>query len=163
MTTKEQERKALEQIRKIIAGLGDDSYIGMAFEGVLEDAADNIENDFGNSWRQRTEKAQEAAEYFHKIANDQCKEIADLEQEREELKEDCKALNERIEKLVEEKQKAQLEAVKARKEVKVNGKLSSFAEIKFYNNDGFRFVNVVQESGWVTSYKIDDLEELEIK
>ena len=33
--TKDQERKALEKIRKIVEELGEDSYIGMAFEGVL--------------------------------------------------------------------------------------------------------------------------------
>lgn len=55
MVTKEQERKALEQIKKIIAGLGKDSYIGMAFDGCLEDAEQNIENDFGCSMKQRVE------------------------------------------------------------------------------------------------------------
>ena len=45
MTTKEQERKALEQIKKIVAGLGEDSYIGIAFAGCFEDAENNIEYD----------------------------------------------------------------------------------------------------------------------
>lgn len=58
MTTKEQERKALEQIRKIVAGLGEDSYIGMAFEGCFEIAEQNIENDFGCSMKQRAEAAE---------------------------------------------------------------------------------------------------------
>ena len=58
MTTKEQERKALEQIRKIVAGLGEDSYIGMAFEGCFEIAEENIENDFGCSMKQRAEAAE---------------------------------------------------------------------------------------------------------
>ena len=57
MTTKEQERKALEQIRKIINGLGENSYIGTAFEGCLEDAEVNIENDFAFSWKDRAETA----------------------------------------------------------------------------------------------------------
>ena len=55
MTTKEQERKALEQIRKIVAGLGEDSYIGTAFEGCFEIAESNIENDFGESMLDRAE------------------------------------------------------------------------------------------------------------
>lgn len=55
MATKEQERKALEQIRKIVASLGEDSYIGMAFEGCFEDAEENIENDFALSWKDRAE------------------------------------------------------------------------------------------------------------
>lgn len=58
MTTKEQERKALAQIRKIVESLGEDSYIGMAFEGCFEMAAENIENDFGCSMKQRAEIAE---------------------------------------------------------------------------------------------------------
>ena len=38
MTTKEQERKALEQIKKILAGLGEHSYIATAMDGMIEDA-----------------------------------------------------------------------------------------------------------------------------
>lgn len=52
MTTKDQERKALEQIRKIVEGLGEDSYIGKAFEGCFDDAESNIDNDFWNSMAQ---------------------------------------------------------------------------------------------------------------
>ena len=58
MTSEEQERKALEQIRKIVASLGENSYIGMAFEGCFEVAAQNIENDWGCSMKQRTEAAE---------------------------------------------------------------------------------------------------------
>jgi hypothetical protein len=43
MTTKEQERKALAQIKKIVESLGEDSYIGTAFEGCFEDAETNYE------------------------------------------------------------------------------------------------------------------------
>lgn len=42
MTTKEQERKALAQIKKIVEGLGGDSYLATAFEGCFEDAEYNI-------------------------------------------------------------------------------------------------------------------------
>lgn len=55
MATKAQERAALEKIRKIVEGLGEESYIGQAMDGVLEDAEQNIENDFWNSWRMRAE------------------------------------------------------------------------------------------------------------
>lgn len=60
MTTKEQERKALEQIKKIVAELGEDSYIGTAFEGCFEVAEENIENDFACSMKQRAESAEKA-------------------------------------------------------------------------------------------------------
>lgn len=55
MTTKAQELKALEQIRKIVEGLGEDSYIGTAFEGCFEIAQQNIENDFACSMKQKVE------------------------------------------------------------------------------------------------------------
>ena len=61
MTTKEQECKALEQIRKIIDGLGPDSYVGTAFEGCFEIAAENIDNDFACSMKQRAESAEARA------------------------------------------------------------------------------------------------------
>ena len=58
MTTKAQERKALEQIRNIIASLGENSYIGTALEGCLEIAQENIDNDFACSMKQRKEAAE---------------------------------------------------------------------------------------------------------
>lgn len=58
MTTKDQERKALAQIRKIVEGLGENSYIAMAFEGCFEIAEENIDNDFGCSMKNRAEAAE---------------------------------------------------------------------------------------------------------
>lgn len=104
MSTKEQERKALEQIKKIVAGLGNDSYIAMAFEGCFEIAEENIENDFGCSMKQRAESAErkvkeledrlaesekdyEAAHATaHLIAEEKDAEIARLNAEIEDLK-----------------------------------------------------------------------------
>ncbi len=43
--TKADERKVLEQIKKIVEGLGEESYIGTAFKGVFELAEENIEYD----------------------------------------------------------------------------------------------------------------------
>lgn len=71
MATKEQERKALEQIKKIVEGLGEVSYIGIAFEGCFADAEENIRNDFGCSMKQRWETAEEVCamrvEQAHKL------------------------------------------------------------------------------------------------
>lgn len=53
MTTKEQERKVLEQIKKIVDSLGENSYVGTAFAGCFEIAAENIENDFACSMQER--------------------------------------------------------------------------------------------------------------
>ena len=55
MATKDEERKALEQIQKIVSNLGADSYIGFAFEGCFELALDNIENDFASSYKAKAE------------------------------------------------------------------------------------------------------------
>ncbi len=65
MTTKEQERKALAQIRKIVEGLGPDSYIAKAFEGCFEIAEENIENDFACSMKQRADSASESMHKSH--------------------------------------------------------------------------------------------------
>ena len=53
MITKEQERRALAKILAIIESLGEDSYVGTAFEGCAEIARQNIDNDFACSMRQR--------------------------------------------------------------------------------------------------------------
>lgn len=58
MSTKEQERKALEQITNIIAMLGENSYIGTALEGCLEIAEENINNDFACSMKQNLKLAE---------------------------------------------------------------------------------------------------------
>ena len=55
--TKDQEREALENIKAILDTLGLDSYVGTAFEGCLEIAEENIENDFAFSMKQRVEAA----------------------------------------------------------------------------------------------------------
>ena len=67
MATKEQERKALEQIRKIVEGLGEDSYIGTAMAGMFQDAEENIENDFAMSWKDRAETYERKLEELSKI------------------------------------------------------------------------------------------------
>lgn len=82
MTTKDQERKALEKIRKIVEELGEGSYIGMAFEGCFEIAEENIENDFGCSWKQRAERAEHDSKVLQNAA-DTCK--AERDEARKEV------------------------------------------------------------------------------
>ena len=67
MTTKEQELKALAQIKKIVDSLGEDSYIAMAFEGCFEIAEENIRNDWGCSMKQRAESAEKKVEGLEKL------------------------------------------------------------------------------------------------
>lgn len=57
--TKEQEREALETIRVLLEELGPNSYLRTAFEGCLEDAAQNIEDDGAYSMKSRYELAEE--------------------------------------------------------------------------------------------------------
>lgn len=74
MTTKEQERKALAQIRKIVDGLGEGSYIGTAFEGCFELAESNIEYDFGESMQDR-------ADCYKRTLEDREKKLKEVYQE----------------------------------------------------------------------------------
>lgn len=58
MPTKEQEKQALAKIEKILASLGNNpetSYVCRAFQGCVEDARENIENDFANSQKERAD------------------------------------------------------------------------------------------------------------
>lgn len=62
MMTKQQEHEALERIKNILADAGDDSYIGMAFTGCVEDAESNIENDWALSMASRWQSAESKVE-----------------------------------------------------------------------------------------------------
>lgn len=70
MTTKAQEREALAKIREIVAGLGEDSYVGKAFEGCFEIAEENIENDFVSSMKHLYELAQQGLDSYRKRADE---------------------------------------------------------------------------------------------
>lgn len=63
--TKEQERAALEKIRKIVDGVGGhDSYIGKAFEGCFAIAKENIDSDFWNSFYDKCAMEHERANNY---------------------------------------------------------------------------------------------------
>lgn len=69
ITTKQEERAALQKIREILENLEPESYVRMAITPrVLEMAADNIEFDFGNS-------PDDAIEYWQKTANEYGEEL----------------------------------------------------------------------------------------
>lgn len=57
MTTKAQERDALSRIREILETLDADGYVRTAFDGVLEIAETNIENDWACSLKEQVESA----------------------------------------------------------------------------------------------------------
>ena len=102
MTTKEQERKALEKIRKIVEELGEDSYVGTAFEGCFEIAEDNIENDFACSMKQRWETAAAESDLRGARIDELTKEVCGLKDNVEMLDGKAKVKQERIDELLEE-------------------------------------------------------------
>lgn len=59
MTSKDEERQALSEIKAIISRLDANGYVRTALEGCLEIAEDNITNDFACSMKQRAESAEE--------------------------------------------------------------------------------------------------------
>lgn len=102
--TKQQEREALKKIQKIIADLGESSYVGWAFEGCDILARDNIEFDACFSMKDRAEAAEkraedlrrerdeargavetyrQAAEQYRSLASENEQKAADLRQEVE--------------------------------------------------------------------------------
>lgn len=98
MTTKEQELKALDKIRAIIAGLGEDSYIGTAFDGCLEDAEENIQNDFALSMKDRWQSAEQKlidakadAQQAHDALDRTMDKLLDKEEERKTAKSNADA------------------------------------------------------------------------
>lgn len=107
--TKEQERKVLEQIRKMVEELGTDSYIAMAFEGCFEIAESNIDNDFGCSMKQRAESAERKVEtevqgekaaekdrdYFQKKASRLSGIVEELEEEKRNLAKEQREMGEK--------------------------------------------------------------------
>lgn len=104
MTTKEQERQAIGKIRKIIEGLGENSYVGTAMEGVLEVAEQNIEFDAAFSLKARAEMA--------------AKDVEELEKKNREQEEALKKLTEIIKKKENEEQMLRKEVERLQNSVK---------------------------------------------
>lgn len=140
--TKDQEREALEKIRAILDTLGPDSYVGTAFEGCLQDAEENIENDWACSMKGRiddldqentklkakvkeledklaeSEKNYEAAmDAAHMIANEKETEIASLKAQVSSLAETGRWNAERCDEVRSEAWDLQKRAEKAEAEV----------------------------------------------
>lgn len=78
LTTKEQERKAIQKIRKIVKELGENSYVGFAMDGVLELAEKNIRDDTAYSMKKRAEIAWERADKAEKENKNLKAEVEDL-------------------------------------------------------------------------------------
>ena len=83
MATKAEERKALEQIVKIVESLGEDSYIATAMHGMVEDARENIENDFALSMKDRVEDEKKKLAIREGQLDKMAKELITLRKEKE--------------------------------------------------------------------------------
>ena len=81
IATKEEERKALAKIKKIVEGLGEDSYVGTAFEGCFEIAEQNIDWDGGMSMKQKYETQKHIAENSINAMMSKDKEIESLKKD----------------------------------------------------------------------------------
>lgn len=89
MTTKEQERQAIAKIRKIVEGMGENSYLATAMEGVLETAEENIEYDAAFSLKGRAEIAEKEASKLKK-ENEELRKMLDEQRENaERLTQEC--------------------------------------------------------------------------
>lgn len=95
MTTKEQERKALAKIRKIVEELGENSYVGTAFEGCFEKAEENIEYDFGCSLKQENDELEYKIKQYKSIRDELVEENGKLKRSYESLTQDCLRLREK--------------------------------------------------------------------
>ena len=76
--TKDQEREILKKITKLIEEAGPDSYISTTFDGIIEQAEENIANDWGICPVKDLETARERIAAMQRIENENNKTIAQL-------------------------------------------------------------------------------------
>jgi len=88
--TKQEERKVLAQIEKLIASTGTGSYLAMAFEGCVELARTNIDNDWGCSLHQRIESLEQQTGQL-------VKDLQEKVQENDALRARCEGLQHTLE------------------------------------------------------------------
>ena len=86
IATKEQERKALEQIKKIVADLGDNSYLAAAFTEAFDLAEQNIANDWGCTLTDHAKQLEYEAEEKAQRAADLMQQARKEMRKAEELK-----------------------------------------------------------------------------
>lgn len=86
IATKEQELKALENIKNIVAELGEGSYLAAAFDGCFELAEQNIDNDFCLSMKEQVEAAEERIKAAKQQADKAIQEAAKKIREAERIK-----------------------------------------------------------------------------
>lgn len=85
--TKQDELNALAKIRKIIKGLGENSYVGTAFDGVFELAERNIEFDAAFSTNFYIEEYHNAGKHERELNNKHEREMEERNRELESMSE----------------------------------------------------------------------------
>ena len=79
--TKDQERAALAKIKKIIEEAGNDSYLSMTFDGIIEQCEENISNDWACNYKDMFLSADlQRAEAVGDLAK-VCEEVKDLKEQ----------------------------------------------------------------------------------
>ena len=129
MTTKDQERKSVEKIRKIVEELGENSYVGFAMEGVLELAEDNIREDTAYSMKKSAEIAWERATKAEKENKDLKKTVEKREATISELNTKlCNAIAEAKANEIPEELVQELYCMAYDKEAELIGKMERAAD-----------------------------------
>ena len=117
MVTKNDERKALEKIKKIVEELGDDSYVAVAFEGCFDIAEENINNDFACSMEQKYNNEHEQVVRLLKEISDWNDDYLKLEAEIERLKKEIETKDQMLEQERSFKREVKKELASADREV----------------------------------------------
>lgn len=117
MVTKNDERKALEKIKKIVQELGDDSYIAVAFEGCFDIAEENINNDFACSMEQKYNNEHEQVVRLLKEISDWNDDYLKQEAEIKRLKEEIGTKDQMLEQERSFKREVKKELASADREV----------------------------------------------
>jgi len=100
--TKDQERKQLEKIAALIKEAGPDSYIAITFSGIIEQAEENIENDFANNYKELYEHSKEVIKEMKRDSDGDQKTIEDLRSYNRTLSQQLDTKNDRIDELNKE-------------------------------------------------------------
>lgn len=130
MISKEQERQAIGKIRKIIEGLGENSYVGTAMEGVLELAEDNIRDDAAYSMKQRAEGAERQVEELKEKNEEQAKVLEHMSEIVRRHNEEKKELRERVGKAERLAEKRKLPQNTYKKLIEIVKEIAREAEIQ---------------------------------
>lgn len=94
IATKEQERNALEKIKKMVAELGENSYLASAFTGAFELAEQNINDDAGYTTQYYIDRSTKADEIENRAKEENARLKAELEGVRKAHQGTQKALDE---------------------------------------------------------------------